>query len=739
MLNRRHSRAIQVRAASAIVLALSLAAGATAQQGSGARQGDTAQQPRGAQQSAQGQGQPSQQGQQPSPDPQPQGGQPTFRGGINFVRVDVIVTDKKAQPITDLKQADFEVVEDGKPQTIEQFTAIKVDGNVRPGEPPIRDIRNRDDEETEAQKEDVRIYAILFDDYHVRLSNSLSIREPLTRFVQNQLRPKDMVAVMYPLTPVQDVSFTRNFDQVLNAINRFEGRKFDYTPRNQFEEQYSRYPTETVERIRNDVVMGALRGLSVRLGSLREGRKSIIFVSEGLTTSLPPQMRRADASRPQGPTIVSSNPVVEAREQTADWFAQSDTYSRLRDVFDAANRNNTAIYSLDPRGLAPFEFDINDGGVNGPPGFETDRRALQSTQDTLRSISEETDGRAIVNRNSLAEGLAQIARDSSFYYLIGYNSSQAPSDGKFHEIKVRVKRSGVDVRARRGYWAATTSDLEKISKGTPEVAKPVQQALASIAPVTATAGKYIRTWVGTERGSNGKTRVTLVWEPLPTSPGVRREQPGRVSVLAADQKGDLVFRGRAPDAALAASAPATGPNDTGAAGRSIAAPAATAPQKLVFDAPPGKMELRLTVEGAGGTGTLDNEIKTIDVPDLTAPQAAISTPRVFRARTARDFQTLAADAAAVPVATREFSRTERVLIRFDTYGAGTEQPTVTAVLLNRAGAKIADVPVAAAAAGGTHQIDLGLNTVPPGEYLVEIAAKGASGEAKELVALRITS
>ena len=58
--------------------------------------------------------------------------------------------------------------------------------------------------------------------------------------------------------------------------------------------------------------------------------------------------------------------------------------------------------------------------------------------------------------------------------------------------------------------------------------------------------------VGTQRGENGKTRVTLVWEPLPPSPGTRREQPGRVSLLAANAAGDLVFRGSSPDAALAA-------------------------------------------------------------------------------------------------------------------------------------------------------------------------------------------
>ena len=51
--------------------------------------------------------------------------------------------------------------------------------------------------------------------------------------------------------------------------------------------------------------------------------------------------------------------------------------------------------------------------------------------------------------------MKQITRDSSAYYLIGYNSAQAPTDGKFHDIQVRVKRPGVQVRARKGYWALT--------------------------------------------------------------------------------------------------------------------------------------------------------------------------------------------------------------------------------------------------------------------------------------------
>jgi len=700
-------------------------------QGGTAPQGGSAPQGSAAQQGGTADGSTAQQG-----STAPQGGAqpPTFRGGINYVRVDATVTDKKGQPVFDLKQSDFEVIEDGKPQTVDSFRLIRVDGNPKPGDPPPRAIRSRDDEETEAARDDVRVFVIFLDDYHVRAGNAMRMRDILTRFINLQLRPMDLVAVMYPLSPASVLGFTRNFDSIANAVQHFEGRKYDYQPRNDIEQQYSRYPSEIVEQIRNDVVMGALKGISVRLGSLREARKSVIFVSEGFTVQLPAAMRRENAEQPAAPCLLPNqpncNPAIgrplaydnpSPQEETAAWFAQSDLYSKLRDVFDLANRNNVSFYSLDPRGMA-----VNEFGIEEDVGPKTDARTLQVTQDTLRTLSEETDGRAIVNRNALDVGLKQIAEDASFYYLLGYNT-QAPTDGKFHEIKVRVKRGGVEVRARKGYWAVTADDLAKAANPAPEVAKPVQQALASIA-TSVQSGKYVRTWVGAERGDNGKTRMTFVWEPLAATPGTSRETPCRVSLLAASEQGDLLFRGRTPDAALAS----TGAPQLPSAG------AVTTPQKLVFDVPPGKVELRLTVEGAGAGGTLDQEIRTVTVPDLTGPQVALSTPRVYHARTVPEFRTFASDPNAVPTATREFSRTQRLLIRFDTYGPGTEKPTPTAVLMNRAGQKMAEVPVAAATAGTGYQIDMSLNSVPVGEYLIEITAKAPSGEVKELVPFRVT-
>ena len=93
---------------------------------------------------------------------------PIFRTGINFVRVDVIVTDKNGKPVGDLKPDDFEVIEEGKPQTIETFKLVSLDGGLMAStkEPP-RAIRTDDDEESEAARDDVRLFAIFLDDYHV--------------------------------------------------------------------------------------------------------------------------------------------------------------------------------------------------------------------------------------------------------------------------------------------------------------------------------------------------------------------------------------------------------------------------------------------------------------------------------------------------------------------------------------------------------------------------------------------
>ena len=198
--------------------------------------------------------------QQPQQPPEEQPQQPTFRAEINFVRVDVIVTDRDGNPVTDLEADDFEVFEDDTPQTIDSFRLVRLTGTPEPGAEPARPIRSGFDEEREAAREDVRLFAIFFDDYHVRFENAVRLREALINFISTQLGPLDMVSVMYPLTPLDAVQMTRNHESIVAAIERFEGRKYRYEPRNLFEEQYAYYPTVVVERIRNEVSLSWAHG-----------------------------------------------------------------------------------------------------------------------------------------------------------------------------------------------------------------------------------------------------------------------------------------------------------------------------------------------------------------------------------------------------------------------------------------------------------------------------------------------
>jgi hypothetical protein len=402
---------------------------------------------------------------------------------------------------------------------------------------------------------------------------------------------------------------------------------------------------------------------------MREGRKSVIFVSEGF--------RFAD---PQG----------------------------LREITQEFNRHNGSIYPIDPRGLVSADGDVSP--TIRPGCGRASPMGLRLTQDTLRELADETEGRAIVNRNSLAEGLAQVLRDSSFHYLLGYSSTAAQADGKFHQIRVRVKRPNVDVRARKGYWASTAEDVSRAANPAPVTPQPILDALAAIAAPNQD-GRRVRSWVGVGRGADGKGRITVVSEPQAAAAGAgRRESPAQLTITAARPRAETLFEH--PPADLTAGTP----------------------HRAYFDVPAGAIEVKLLVTDREGN-TIDRETRVIEVPDYSGGGPALGTPRFYRGRTVREFQTLVSDPDAIPVATRDFARTERLLIRFDAFAQGGQPASPVAAILNRAGRKMFDVAITGTTAGASHQIDLALSPLPAGEYLLEVVA--VPGGPRQLAAFRI--
>jgi VWFA-related protein len=367
----------------------------------------------------------------PQAPPPPQPPQPPiFRGGTNLVQVDAIVSDQNGQPMTDLGAADFELLDDGKPMAIDRVRFLGAADYS--GDATLAPIRSHEDEEREASRDDVRVYAIVLDDYHVPRMGELRVIEPLLAFVR-QLPPTDLVAVYYPLDSVTDVAFTRDREPVMRAIRNFVGRLGDYQPKHPVEEEHLRYPTK-IETIRRQIVTSALEGLATHLGSIKQGRKTIIFVSEAFT-----------------------EPIAE-----------------LRDLYEAAHRANVAFYPLDPRGLT------TDRSVDRGPTSGEIMAMVTPPREFMKILAAETGGRPILG-NDVTSALGQVIRDSRAYYLIAYESPH-PDDGKFHKVTVRVKRPRATVFARTGYWAFKRGE-NAIAAAPPLAAVPpaVQAAVDKLA------------------------------------------------------------------------------------------------------------------------------------------------------------------------------------------------------------------------------------------------------------------
>ena len=643
---------------------------------------------------------------------------PVFRTDINFVRVDVIVNDRQGNPVNDLRQEDFEVTEDGKPQSVQTFKLINVSEDTGLGNDPPREVRNVIEEQMEAARDDVRLFAIFLDDYHVRLENSMRAREVLARFVENQFQAKDLAGIMYPLWSINDVLLSRNRRQVASALREFTGRKYDYTPRNAFEERYVHYvSTIEAERIRNQVTLTAIKGLIVKLGGLREGRKAIVLVSEGFTNVLPAQVNDQIATcngaacgnqpRARPDPVGGANSPMQQRMESQEFFLQTDLLSDLRMVYELANRYNTAIYAVDPRGLAPFEFDLSTAG-QAAVSLTKNTQMLDNTMDTLRILADETDGRAILNTNDLDRGLRQIVRDSSAYYLLGYTSA-VTTDGKFHKINVRVKRPGLQVRARPGYLALSAVEAERALA--PKKAGPPPA-------ITAGAGN-----AGRHRAAAAQSDPKLDRDVT----GRRREDEDQLRVES-DAGG--------PGCATRSRGDASRCSPEARTRICTIAKKRWRPGRVEFEVPPGPVDLEIAVEDASAE-VLDRETRKIVVPGMGLG-VTVSTPEVFRGRTLpRVAVAREPMPEAVPVIEREFRRTDRLLIRVGAQSAGGT-PVLTARMLNREGGEMSALPVTPAGFGGLSHIDVPLSALPVGEFLIEVIAKDGPDQASALVALRVT-
>jgi VWFA-related protein len=404
------------------------------------------------------------QGQSQTPTPP----QLTFRAGTNFVEVDAVVTDAQGNFVRDLTAADFEVLEDGRPVRVDAFSLVDLPVGDAPAAPEAQDDPFSAEITTNEHDFEGRIYLIVLDANQISPLRTPHTRELARRFVVENMAGSDQAAVVHIGDDKISQDFTSNKRLLLDSIDRFTGQKLRSAVLNKYDDAAQKHGIEgDVHPVRDaDAVeraakarqtMASVRNLANYMAGIRGRRKALLLLSEGVSFN----MHDTIGPGQLGYDIYRDNDPTEAQ------YA-ADVALDMQSMIETATRANVAVYSVDPRGLSSDSDEAM--GLPGPlsdrlTGATSDadlaahegvikglREELNRSHTQLRSVSEQTGGLAIVNTNSFPTGFGNIVKDNSTYYLLGYNSDPK-YDGKFHEITVRLKRQGLQVRARKGYYA----------------------------------------------------------------------------------------------------------------------------------------------------------------------------------------------------------------------------------------------------------------------------------------------
>lgn len=431
-----------------------------------------------------------------SPAPAPQkpasGDDDVVRITANLVQVDAVVTDKKGQQVTDLSDQDFEILEDGRPQQITNLSYISIKSPNTDSQP--RAVASPKDKTApptpvHLRPEQVhRTIALVVDDLGLSFESMAYVRQALKKFVDEQMQPGDLAAIIRTAAGTGALQqFTGDKRQLYAAIERIRWNPsgsghvgafspIDLDPLARLSVRAaSSIPgagtpsfgeADRIEHFRKDVfAVGTLGALKYVVQGMRTmpGRKSVILMSDGITIFSKPLTR--DSPGTEGEQGSSAND-RQSRDSEATGVRDA-----LRRLTDFANRASVVIYTIDARGLPALGLnaqdntnDQSDAQVAG--GVSNRAYEYLSSQEGLNYLSQQTGGFLIHDNNDLAGGIEKVLDDQKGYYLIGYrpedSTFNAAGERTFHDLKVRVKRSGLKVRARTGFFGVTDEAIRAV-------------------------------------------------------------------------------------------------------------------------------------------------------------------------------------------------------------------------------------------------------------------------------------
>ncbi len=694
----------------------------------------------------------------------PAGQAPVFPSQAEIVTVDVLVLDRDGKPVPGLTRADFVVKEDGRPQTVTAFEAVEavlpavVAPETATSIPSVARVATN-----VSAPPTRRTFAIVFDDLHVGDLNVEQAKRAVRAFLERDVRPGDRLVLLTTSDArcwsttrgTGDAGFQRALDGVTSRRLARESLALQMSPVEalRIADLGDHYVADRVRRRR-----AILSGLCVWTGEKCECLLPVPRGGVGPGDRDRPDTRIED-TRGDGCLVPPGAPSSEEtyalarrslqqtlrvlREAARQLGAQRDrktlvlvsegfmldpSFGDFRQVREECARANVAVYFLDARGLATGPEFFSAAGTTGaiPAKDVGPTLALWRLEDAgARTLAEETGGR-VLQTNDLVAGLAQVADESRITYLLGYEPTNTKRDGRYRKLKVEVLRSGLEVRARAGYFAEKGKDKNRGPE--PSVADRVLHDPFDADGIPLRLAAYVM-------------GAAPLASPVPKT-GVEVLLAGEVRLDALEKQveGDRVVA--EPKLTLVASSRSGESHESDWKLRVSLTPGpAGAPPTRSWHPfltriamGPGDHRARLVVESGGRVGSV-----TVDftVPEATGER--LSTPIL-----SDQLVVGPADRRVMPVVRRDFPASSTLHAWFELHGAAVDseagQPRATAGFVVRSadGREWASGPPVAMnleAGRPTRLVSLSLAEAPPGESEIVLTVRdqvsGRTFEARE--------
>jgi VWFA-related protein len=455
----------------------------------------------------------------------------TIRTNTRLVTLDVVVTDKKGQPVTGLKPENFTVEENGKKQKVSLFAAPGTDRGPKPTPAPAGILSNHPENVGPAGIPTV----LLLDACNSPFKDQAYARSQMLKYVVEQGKSGHSMAVL-TLTDRLGVlqQFTSDPQVLMAAINNIRPQEQILQASGPLPESHGISTTDAghggggasagaiasaqaaaqqfadlqvgynLER-RTLITIDAMKALARILGGL-PGRKNVVWLTASLPFDLVPEDRNmseaellADLPGQGRQRSVSTN--------AAGAYASESRQLHGQDIKEAESElanASIAIYPVDVTGLmSGMESSATQQGSVFNDTSVSNRAistlsAQRSSQGTMEEVAAQTGGKAYINQNDIKDGITLAVSDEKASYSLGYYPDNKKWDGKFRNLKVKVDQGDTQLRYRKGFYAVDPSQ-DKDKKGNFE--SDVAAALELGAP---------------------STQVSFMAQAKPTDPGKMR-------------------------------------------------------------------------------------------------------------------------------------------------------------------------------------------------------------------------